>query len=63
VLSVAAAVHRGTEYEVTRKTYDVTGDDLKFTGPEIVSRTVPGGRLASEFPEFGSPHFDACPPT
>jgi hypothetical protein len=40
----------------------VTGDDLRFRGPTMTTRTVPADRLTTEFPEFGSPHFDACPP-
>jgi hypothetical protein len=62
VLSTASAVAKGARYEVTRRTYDVTGDDLTFTGPESTSRNVPAARLTKEFPEFGSHHFDACPP-
>ena len=62
VLSTASAVNQGRDYEVTRRTYEVTGDDLEFTGPEITSRTAPAVRLAREFPEFGNPHFDPCPP-
>jgi hypothetical protein len=62
VLSLASAVKHGTRYQVTRQTYRVTGDDLHFSGPRIISRTVPAARLATDFPEFQSPHFDACPP-
>jgi hypothetical protein len=62
VLSMASAVDRGRKYEVTRQSYGVTGDQLRFTGPTITTRTVPATGLTTEFPEFGSPHFDACPP-
>jgi hypothetical protein len=59
---MASAVDQGAKYEVTRKTYGVTGDDIQFAGPTITSRTVPAARLTVDFPEFGSPHFDACLP-
>jgi hypothetical protein len=62
VLSMASASIEGKNYEVTRQIYDVTGDDLEFTGPDITTRTVPAAQLTTEFPEFRSPHFDACPP-
>ena len=62
VLSMASAVKGGKEYEVTRQTYGVTGDDLTFSGPTMTTRTVSAARLTVAFPEFGSPHFDACPP-
>jgi hypothetical protein len=62
VLSEAAQTRDGERYRVTRRTYEVTGDRLRFGDPEVETATVPVDELIDRFPEFAHPHWEACEP-
>jgi hypothetical protein len=59
-LSEAAQTRDGERYRVTRRTYEVTGEPLRFGDPEVEKATVPADELIDRFPEFAHPHWEAC---
>jgi len=57
-LVVSGAAIHGQSFDVTQRSYSLTGDRLSETGS--TTRKVPGNDLAKQFPEFLGPHFKAC---
>lgn len=60
VLSSAEQTRDGKSYRVTRRTYEVRGEQLRLVTPVVERATVPVGLLLKRFPEFGGPHWTAC---
>lgn len=60
ILSTAEQSSDGKTFDVTRKTYSLGGERLRFADPEVTTDTVPVDRLADRFPEFTHPHWKAC---
>lgn len=52
-----AQIH-GQSFDVTQRSYSLTGDRLSESGS--TTKQVPANDLAKRFPEFLSPHFTAC---
>jgi hypothetical protein len=63
VLSEAAQTRDGRLYRVTRRTYEVTGDRLRFGDAEVEKEAVPVDELVKRFPEFGRLHWEDCTAT
>ncbi len=60
VLSNAAQTRDGKHYRVTRRTYDIRGDRIRFADPVLKRTTVRVNRFVVRFPEFAGPHWKAC---
>ena len=60
VLSNAAQTKDGKSYRVTRRTYDVRGQQARLVDPVVEHATVPVTLLLKRFPEFAGPHWTAC---
>ncbi|HSE09364.1 MAG TPA: hypothetical protein VLB29_11925 [Nocardioidaceae bacterium] len=60
LLTEAAQTRDGQRFRVTRRTYDVVGEPVRFADPVVDTATVPVDALIARFPEFGAPHWDAC---
>lgn len=60
ILSSAESRDRGRRFAVTRRTYPVRGERLRFLDPVTTRATVRSGVLTDRFPEFILPNFQAC---
>jgi hypothetical protein len=60
LLSQAAQTSDGRQFQVTRRTYELRRDGVRFTSPVVEKAIVPLNRLGARFPEFVGPHWTAC---
>jgi hypothetical protein len=60
VISMATAVDGGAAYQVTRQAYSVSGNPIRFGGPDVSSDRLPAEQLSPRFPEFAGNGFAPC---